>query len=77
MELEKELLEPGMVQQQKKQGKGIVRASHRKKNGFLILPHPLTNFEIQKYYHNEPKLYGVYSRDNLPKNKGWGVCNKS
>ena len=42
-----------------------------------MLPHPLTNFEIQKYYHNEPKLYGVYSRDNLPKNKGWGVCNKS
>ena len=22
-------------------------------------PHPLTNFEIQKYYQNEPKLYGV------------------
>ena len=29
-------------------------------------PHPLTNFEIQKYYHNEPKLNGVSSRDNLP-----------
>ena len=34
--------------------------------GFLILPHPLTNFEIQKYYQNEPRLNGVYSRDNLP-----------
>ena len=29
--------------------------------------HPLTNFEIQKYCKNEPKLNGVYSRDNLPR----------
>ena len=29
-------------------------------------PHPLTNFEIQKYYHNETKFSGAYSRDNLP-----------
>ena len=29
-------------------------------------PHPLTNFEIQKYNENEPKFNGVYSRDNLP-----------
>ena len=28
-------------------------------------PHPLTNFEIQKYYQNEPRFNGVYSRDNL------------
>ena len=28
--------------------------------------HPLTNFEIQKYYKNELKSNGVYSRDNLP-----------
>ena len=28
-------------------------------------PHPLTNFEIQKYYQNEPRFIGVYSRDNL------------
>ena len=27
--------------------------------------HPLTNFEIQKYYQNEPRFNGVYSRDNL------------
>ena len=33
----------------------------------LIPPHPLTNFEIQKYYQNEPRFNGVYSRDNLPK----------
>ena len=30
-----------------------------------MLPHPLTNFEIQKCHQNEPRLYGVYSRDNL------------
>ena len=29
--------------------------------------HPLTNFEVQKYYQNEPKFDGVYSRINLPK----------
>ena len=29
-------------------------------------PHLLTNFEIQKYYQNEPRFNGVYSRDNLP-----------
>ena len=34
-------------------------------NGFSIPPHPLTNFEIQKYYKNEPRFNGVYSRDNL------------
>ena len=31
--------------------------------------HPLTNFEIQKYYQNEPNFNGVYSRNNLPKIK--------
>ena len=31
-----------------------------------MLPHPLTNFEIQKYYKNEPKFKSVCSRDNLP-----------
>ena len=31
--------------------------------------HPLTNFEIQNYYHNEPKFNVVYSRNNLPKIK--------
>ena len=29
-------------------------------------PYPLTNFEIQEYYQNEPKFNGVFSRDNLP-----------
>ena len=32
-------------------------------------PHPLTNCKIQKYYQNEPKFNGVYSRDNLLKIK--------
>ena len=29
--------------------------------------HPLTIFEIQMYYQNEPRFIGVYSRDNLSK----------
>ena len=45
-------------------------------------PHPLTNFEIRninskyetrninsKYYKNEPIFNGVFSRNNLPKQK--------
>ena len=31
-----------------------------------MLPHLLTNFEIQKYYQNESRFNGVYSRNNLP-----------
>ena len=44
-----------------------------------MLPYPLRNFEIQKYYQNESRFNGVYSRNNLLKknNKGWGICNKS
>ena len=34
-----------------------------------MLPHPLSDFEIQKYYENEPKFNGVYSRNNLSKVK--------
>ena len=53
-------------------GKGIVRDgsgnnNNKKRLGFLMLPHPLTNFEIQKYYKNEPRFNGVFSRNNLPK----------
>ena len=48
-------------------GEGIVRAGYgNRKKGFLMQPHPLTNFEIQEYYQNEPRFNGVYSRDNLP-----------
>ena len=31
--------------------------------------HPLTNFQIQKYYQNERRFNGVYSRDNPSKMK--------
>ena len=63
-------------------GEGIVRAGYgnekgqktttkrqdyETKNAFLMPPHPLTNFKIQKYYLNGPRFNGVYSRDNLPK----------
>ena len=54
-------------------------------------PYPLTSFEIQKYYENEPKLMmfmqkyyrnerkfnGVYSRNNSSKLKDGGVYHKS
>ena len=33
---------------------------------FLTPPHPLTNYEIQKYYQNESRFNGAYSRDNPP-----------
>ena len=61
-------------------GKGIVRASSGNKKaktickswywktvGFSMPPHPLTNFQIQKYYNNEPRFNGVFLRNNLPK----------
>ena len=37
--------------------------------GFLMPSHPLSNLKIQKYYQNQPRFNGVYSRDNLPKIK--------
>ena len=38
-----------------------------------MLLYPLTNFEMQKYYKNEPRFYGVFSRNNLPKKKKDGA----
>ena len=39
-------------------GEGVITAGYGNKkhqqNGFLMPPHPLTNFEIQKYYQNKP-----------------------
>ena len=32
-----------------------------------MLSNPLTNFEKQTCYQNEPKFNGVYPRNNLPK----------
>ena len=48
-------------------GEGVLRACYGNKgnNKMLIPPHALTNLEIQKYYKNEPRFNGVYSRDNL------------
>ena len=50
-----------------KKGKGIVSvgtgypfSSVSQKKGFLMPPHPLRNFEIQKYYKNEPRFNGVF-----------------
>ena len=37
---------------------------------FLMLSHPLDNFEIQKY-QNEPKFHGFYSKNILLKIKHW------
>ena len=34
-----------------------------------MLPHPLKNFETQKYYQNEHEFNGVFSRNFLPKVK--------
>ena len=34
-----------------------------------MLPYLLLNFEIQKYYQNEPKPNGVYSRNKFSKVK--------
>ena len=34
-----------------------------------MLSHPLTSFEIWKYYQNEPTFNGVYSRNNWSKIK--------
>ena len=34
-----------------------------------MLPHPLTNNEIRKYYKNQPKFNGAYSRNSLSKLK--------
>ena len=35
--------------------------------GFLMPLHPFPNFEVQRYYENEPRFNGVFSTNNLPK----------
>ena len=43
--------------------------------GSLIPPHPLTNFQIQKYLiNNEPRFNVVFSRNNLFKKIKDGAC---
>ena len=48
-------------------GTNICRLGSRSK--FLVPFHPLTNLEIRKYYQNEPKFIGFYSRNNWSKIK--------
>ena len=53
-----------------KKGEGIVRTGTSSplstgrplSLGFLMLPHPLTHFEIQTYYKNEPRFNGALSK---------------
>ena len=49
----------------------------RKTKWILKLPHPSTNFEIQKYYQNGPRFNGIYSRDNLPKRSSAEIKNET
>ena len=59
-------------------GYGAKRAGYGLKKKILIPPHPLINFEIQKYYENKSRFNGVFSRDNLPKTKKkWCLRNKT
>ena len=39
-------------------------------------PHPLRNFNIQKYYQNEPRFNGDFQDIICLKNKGWSLCDK-
>ena len=59
------LAEKGTLTTVYRYGNGMLRTGYKLKAKFLIPPHPLTNFEIQKYYQNEPRSNGVFSRDNL------------
>ena len=52
---------------QKKKRKRNFKSWYWKRMGFLIPTHSLTNFEIQKYYKNEPRFSGVFSTNNLPR----------
>ena len=42
---------------------------NKSRSRFLIQPHSLSNFEIQRYYQNKATFTYVYSRNNLPKIK--------
>ena len=46
-------------------GEGTIRSLQK----FLMPPHPVTNFEIQKYYQNQHETDNDYLRTNLPKIK--------
>ena len=64
------LFKAKVVKQSKLPGRGVMRAGEgTTRTGqpkSLMMSHPLTNFEIHKYYQNEFKFNGVYSRNSLP-----------
>ena len=71
-----------------KEEKGTLRTCYGSKGSLIkdfqlkkkfIPPHLLANFEIQKYYQNEPRFNGVYSSNNLLETikNGWDICSKS
>ena len=52
------------------QGKEVVwtgDATFRAGQDFLMPPHPLSHFEMQKTYQNYPNLMMFFQRSNLPK----------
>ena len=49
-----------------KKGKGNIRAGFWKRIGSLMPTHTLTNFELEMYFQHEPRINGVFSRNNLP-----------
>ena len=50
-------------------GVGLLGNSFTAKEAIRAGEETIRNFEIQKYYQNEPKFNGVYSSNNLPKLK--------
>ena len=65
-----------LVDKAKIPGQGVIRGGEgtiRAVQDFWCRPHLLTNFEIQKYYQNEPKFNGAYSRNNLLKIKDGSI----
>ena len=46
--------------ERKRNFKSCLWIKKKKKKKNLIPPHPLTNFELQKYLQNEPRFNGVF-----------------
>ena len=57
-----------IVYQQVQEQLEQVKAQLEQARPFVLLE-LLINFELRKYYQNEPKFNGVYSRNNLPEIK--------
>lgn len=55
-----------------KASEGMIRAAGERNqgsSGFLMPPHPSTNFYILKYYEKDLRFDGIYSSDNSSKIK--------